>query len=469
MSYQCATDRYASEEMQNLFSYRYRAKLWRKLWIYLAEAQKELGLDVTDEQIRQMKNHVDDISLERIEELEQETRHEVMAHLRAFAEQCPKAEPILHMGATSMFLMDNADLIRTRAALQRIQKLLIGIVQSLSEFCEAHRDEPIVGMTHLQTAQVTTVGKRASLWLSDFLTDFRQVRNFSDRIPFRSIKGAVGTQSSFLELFDGDHEKVRQLEQKIREKAGFSETFPVTGQTYSRKFDSRLLHRLSEVAQSASKYAVDLRLLQSRGELQEPTGSSQVGSSAMPHKVNPIRTERITGLSRFVMELPGNTSHTAANQWLERSLDDSSNRRFSLSHAFLVTDGLLKTVLNCVRGMTVRTETIQKHLKQERPHLLSEYLLMQIVKNGGSRQKFHERLREHAREIHDQPEEQNRTFLELVRNDEEITSVLDDIPNPDWIQLAGRAPQQVQNFLDEEVRPELEDESLPDLDASLQI
>lgn len=464
MSNYCAASRYASEEMEKLFSYEYRAQLWRQLWVYLAEAQQELGLSISEEQIEQMRAKVEDIPRDRIRELEEQTRHEVMAHVHAFAEQCPKAEPIIHLGATSMYVMDNADLIRVKEALSRIQKQLTAIVEAFSQFCEAHIDTPVVGLTHLQTAQVTTVGKRASLWLSEFLQDLRQVQALLEELPFRSVKGAVGTQSSFLELFDGSYEDVQKLEKKISARAGFSRTVSVSGQTYSRKIDSRILQGLSQIAQSAGKYAVDMRLLQSRGEMQEPTGEDQVGSSAMPHKVNPIRTERITGLSRFVMENVGNGAHTASNQWLERSLDDSSNRRFSISHSFLVTDGLLRTVLNCARGMTVHEEQIREQLQQERPFLLSEYFLMKSVKEGKSRQKIHERLRKHARRTSDSTGEDTLSFLDRVRQDDVISSAFDEIPDPDWNQLAGCAKQQVRSFLDEEVYPTLE--ALPEVDMA---
>ncbi len=457
----CALDRYASEEMQEIFDRRKKYVYWRKLWIYLAEAQQELGLDISDQQIDQMKAVVDRIPFDRVREIEEETRHEVMAHIRAFGEQCPEAAPIIHLGATSMFVMDNGDLIRLKKALRRVGDLLANIVRALASFSEEHADEPILGLTHLQPAQVTTVGKRSAQWLSGFLDDLKRVRELEDELPFRGVKGAVGTQDSYLTLFDGDHERVKKLDRRVAEKAGFENVLPITGQTYSRKYDHRILSLLSSAAQSAGKFAADLRLLQSRGELEEPTKSSQVGSSAMAYKRNPIRSERISGLSRYVLQETENSSHTAANQWLERSLDDSSNRRLSLPHSFLATDGMLRTVLNCSRGLVVHPSNIQQALENKRPYLATERILMEMVREGGNRQKIHEKIRVHSREVDEQVDAGGENdLLDRLKNDPEFEPVHDQIDELSRISnLVGRAPEQVREFLKNEVQPVLEREA----------
>jgi len=456
----CALQRYASDEMERIFDRKRKYRIWRRLWIYLAESQKELGLDVTDEQIDAMKSVQDQIPFNRVRELEEETRHEVMAHIRAFGEQCPEAAPIIHLGATSMYVMDNADLIRLREGLRRLGDLLANVVDAFATFCEDHADVPVLGLTHLQPAQVTTVGKRACLWLSEFVQDLERIRTLEAELPFRGVKGAVGTQDSYLTLFDGDHEKVKELDRRVAEKAGFDRVLSITGQTYSRKHDSRMLALLSSIAQTASKFAVDVRLLQSRGELQEPTKSSQVGSSAMAYKTNPVRTERISGLARYVIEETENSSHTAANQWMERSLDDSSNRRLVLPHAFLALDGVLKTVLNCAKGLVLHREEIRHRLEREGPFLATETILMEMVRHGENRQEIHERIRRHSRAAEDEIEQGgDNDLFERLRNDEVFEPVhdrLDDFTDPS--ELTGRSADQVKTYLEETVRPILRTE-----------
>lgn len=457
----CALDRYASGEMQKIFDRERKYEYWRKLWVYLAEAEQELGLDITDEQINEMKSVVDQIPFDRVRELEEETRHEVMAHIRAFGEQCPSAAPIIHLGATSMFVMDNGDLIRIKQALKRVGDLLANVVQALAEFSEEHADEPILGLTHLQPAQVTTIGKRSSLWLSEFLENLKQVRELEENLPFRGVKGAVGTQDSYLALFDGDHEKVKELDRRVAEKAGFDNVLPITGQTYTRTYDSKVMDCLSAIAQSAGKFGVDLRLLQSRGEIQEPTKSSQVGSSAMAYKKNPIRAERISGLSRYIRQETENSSHTAANQWLERSLDDSSNRRLILPHSFLATDGLLKTVLNCARGLVIHHSNIQESLEEKKPFLATERILMEMVREGHSRQEIHEKIRVHSRKAEEQVASGGKNdLLERLKQDPEFEPVHDRIDAlSDVSELTGRSAEQVREFISDHVRPVLNQES----------
>ncbi len=467
----CTLNRYSCREMRELFGRELKFKLWRRLWIYLAESQKELGLEISDRQIREMKQHADDISLERIDELEEETRHEVMANIRAFGEQCPEAEPIIHLGATSMYVMDNADLIRFRRALEHLGDLLAGIVEALTGFARDHASEPILGLTHLQPAQVTTVGKRASQWLSGFLGDLKEVRRLQEELPFRGVKGAVGTQASFLRLFDGDHEKVQELDRKVAGRAGFDRVLKITGQTYSRKLDTKILNCLTHMAESAGKFAVDLRLLQSRNEMQEPIEDEQVGSSAMAYKKNPIRSERISGLSRYLIENAGNAPHTSSTQWMERSLDDSSNRRVLFPHAFQAADGMLRTVLNVSRGLVVNREKIRQNLEPQLPYVVTEDVLMEMVRKGGNRQKIHERIRKHARKAAEKVEKgEENDLVERLKNDnnfEPIHDRLEELADPSG--LSGRARAQVEQFLEEDVEPVLDEEENTGLDADLSV
>ncbi len=452
------TGRYASEEMQRLFSTGHRYTTWRRMWLALAEAEGELGLEIPAEAIEQMRANLEvtEEDLERVREYEKRTRHDVMAHLEAFADRAPAAKPILHLGATSAFVGDNAELLITRDALDLVIKRLLAVVAALAEFAERWADEPTLGMTHFQPAQPTTVGKRACLWMQDFLLDLERLRFERARIKLRGAKGTTGTQATYLELFDGDHAKVRELDRLVAEKAGFEATYPVTGQTYPRKIDAFILDALSGVAQSAAKLATDIRLLARLKELREPLADDQIGSSAMPYKANPMRSERVTALARWLMAMAANPAQTAAAQWLERTLDDSANRRMAIPEAFLTADAILRIVHNVVDGLQVFPAMVQRNLTEELPLMASEAILMEGVKRGGDRQALHERLRLHSRKAAQAVLEEgaDNPFLELVAEDpavpldhEELKALLDPA------RFVGRAPQQVREFLEEHVQP----------------
>jgi len=456
------TGRYASEEMQRLFSTGNRYTTWRRLWLALASAEKELGLEIPDQALEQMLAHLEVTAddLERVREYEKRTRHDVMAHLEAFADRAPAAKPILHLGATSAYVGDNADLIITRDALDLVITQVLAVVAALAVFAEKWADEPALGMTHFQPAQPTTVGKRACLWLQDFLLDLERLRFERDRLLMRGVKGTTGTQATFLELFDGDHDKVRALDRRVAETLGFSNCYPVTGQTYPRKVDAFVLDALSGVGQSAAKLATDIRLLARLKELREPLAEGQVGSSAMPYKANPMRSERVTALSRWLISIAANPAQTAANQWLERTLDDSANRRMALPEAFLSTDAILRIVHNVADGLQVFPAMIARNLAEELPLMASEAILMEAVRRGGDRQAAHERLRLHARAAATAVLEDGgaNPFLGLVADDPEVPldrSELDALLDP--ARFVGRAPQQVREFLAEHVQPVLDE------------
>jgi adenylosuccinate lyase len=456
------TGRYASEEMQRLFSTGNRYTTWRRLWLALASAEKELGLEIPDEALEQMLAHLEVTAddLERVREYEKRTRHDVMAHLEAFADRAPAAKPILHLGATSAYVGDNADLIITRDALDLVITRVLAVVAALSAFAEKWADEPTLGMTHFQPAQPTTVGKRACLWLQDFLLDLERLRFERDRLQMRGVKGTTGTQATFLELFDGDHEKVRALDRRVAETLGFSDCYPVTGQTYPRKVDAFVLDALSGVGQSAAKLATDIRLLARLKELREPLAEGQVGSSAMPYKANPMRSERVTALSRWLISIAANPAQTAASQWLERTLDDSANRRMALPEAFLSADAILRILHNVADGLQVFPAMVARNLAEELPLMASEAILMEAVRRGGDRQAVHERLRLHARAAATAVLEDGgaNPFLGLVADDSEVPldrSELDALLDP--ARFVGRAPQQVREFLAEHVQPVLDE------------
>ena len=456
------TGRYASEEMQRLFSTGNRYTTWRRLWLALASAEKELGLEIPDEALEQMLTHLEVKAedLERVAEYEKRTRHDVMAHLEAFADRAPAARPILHLGATSAYVGDNADLIITRDALDLVITRVLAVIAALAAFAEKWADEPTLGMTHFQPAQPTTVGKRACLWLQDFLLDLERLRFERDRLRLRGVKGTTGTQATFLELFDGDHDKVRDLDRRVAETLGFSSCYPVTGQTYPRKVDAFVLDALSGVGQSAAKLATDVRLLARLKELREPLAEGQVGSSAMPYKANPMRSERVTALARWLMAIAANPAQTAANQWLERSLDDSANRRMALPEAFLATDAILRIVHNVADGLQVFPAMIARNLAEELPLMASEAILMEAVRRGGDRQAVHERLRLHARAAAAAVLEEGgaNPFLELVAEDAAVpldSAELHALLDP--ARFVGRAPQQVREFLAEYVQPVLDE------------
>jgi adenylosuccinate lyase len=452
------TGRYASEEMQRLFSTGHRYTMWRRMWLALAESEHELGLEIPAEAVEQMRANLEvtEDDLERVKAYEKRTRHDVMAHLQAFADRAPAAKPILHLGATSAFVGDNAELLITRDALDLVIKRLLAVVAALAKFAERWADEPTLGMTHFQPAQPTTVGKRACLWMQDFLLDLERLRFEHERLKLRGAKGTTGTQATYLELFDGDHAKVRELDRLVAEKLGFEATYPVTGQTYPRKIDAFILDALSGVAQSAAKLATDIRLLARLKELREPLADDQIGSSAMPYKANPMRSERVTALARWLMAMAANPAQTAAAQWLERTLDDSANRRMAIPEAFLTADAILRIVHNVVDGLQVFPAMVARNLAEELPLMASEVILMEGVRRGGDRQALHERLRVHSRKAARAVLEEgaDNPFLELVAEDPavpldhgELKALLDPA------RFVGRAPQQVREFLEEHVQP----------------
>ncbi len=390
--------RYASEEMQFLFSAQHKFALWRRLWIILAEAEQALGLPITDAQIAEMKAHAEDIDFDAAAAYEKQLRHDVMAHIHAWGDQCPLARPIIHLGATSCYVGDNADILILRDALHLIQGRLVAVIRALRDFAEAYADLPCLGYTHFQSAQPTTVGKRAALWLNDLTLDLEEINFCLDTLKPLGCKGTTGTQASFLELFQGDYEKVQRLDRLIAEKMGFAAAVPVSGQTYSRKMDARVLSALSQIGQSAHKFANDIRLLAHEKEIEEPFEARQIGSSAMAYKRNPMRSERMTGLSRFLMTNAQNAALTASEQWLERTLDDSANRRLSLAEGFLCCDAVLALYLNIASGLVVYDRMIEKHLREELPFMATENILMDAVARGGDRQALHERIRVHSME-----------------------------------------------------------------------
>ncbi len=453
--------RYASPEMVRLFSPRNRYTSWRRMWLALAEAEAELGLDIPDEALEQMRAtlEVGDEDLERVREYERQTRHDVMAHLHAFADRAPAARPYLHLGATSAFVGDNADILISRDALVLVERGLLAVIAALADFAERWADEPALGHTHFQPAQPTTVGKRACLWLQDLLMDLERLRFERDRLMLRGAKGTTGTQATYLELFDGDHDKVERLDELVGARLGFERTYPVTGQTYPRKADAFLLDVLSGIGQSAAKMATDIRLLARLKEVREPMAEGQVGSSAMPYKANPMRSERVCALARWLVVLAHNPAHTAAGQWLERTLDDSANRRMSLPEAFLTADAILRILHNLADGLVIFPAMVRRNLAEELPFLASEAILMASVRSGGDRQAVHERLRIHARAAAHRmlSEGETNPFLELVAEDPAVPlgpEELDDLL--DSRRFVGRAPEQVRTFLEREVRPVLE-------------
>lgn len=453
------SERYASKEMQYIFSPDKKFTTWRKLWIVLAESQKELGLDITDEQIDELKLFANDINYETAKKKEQELRHDVMAHIHAYGEQCPKAKGIIHLGATSCYVGDNTDIILMKEGLELVRKRLVSAIDVLSRFAMDNKDVPTLGFTHFQSAQPTTVGKRASTWVYDLILDLEQLEFTLFSLKLRGVKGTTGTQASFMELFEGDEDKVKRLDLKLAEKLGFRESYPVTGQTYSRKIDSIVLNVLSGVAQSAYKFSNDIRLLAHLKEIEEPFESSQVGSSAMAYKRNPMRSERIASLSRYVIVDSMNASLTTTGQWLERTLDDSANKRLSVPEAFLAVDGILSLYKNVAEGLELYPKMIEKHLMDELPFMATENILMECVKKGGDRQELHEAIRKHSIaaaeriKLYGEPND----LIERLANDEAIpmtkVEILDTLKAENFI---GRASGQVEEFISLEVLPVLE-------------
>ena len=446
--------RYASEQMCRLFGAQRKFSTWRRLWLALAEAEQELGLDITDGQIRIMAAHLDDIDFEAVGRYEKQFRHDVMAHVHAFGDVAEKARPIIHLGATSQFVGCNTDTILTREGLAIVAGYLASIIDVLGRLATKWRSLPCLGFTHYQPAQLTTVGKRATLWCNEFLMDLEEVEHRLESLAFRSVKGTTGTQASFLALFNGDHEKVQALERMVAEKMGFERIIPVTGQTYSRKVDAQVAASLAGIGATVHKFCNDIRLLSGMKEIDEPFESSQVGSSAMPYKRNPMRCERATGLARFLMDVAASPLHTAAEQWLERTLDDSANKRISIPEAFLTADSILHIVLNVVRGLVVYERAIAAHVAAELPFMAAENVLMAAVKAGGDRQDLHDRIRKHALAAGEQVKVHGRPndLIERLKADEALAGVnVDTVLTP--AAFVGRAAQQVDEFIAAYVEP----------------
>ena len=453
------SERYASKEMQYVFSPDMKFKTWRRLWIALAETEKELGLDITDEQIEELKAHQDDINYEVAKEREKVVRHDVMSHVYAYGVQCPKAKPIIHLGATSCYVGDNTDIIVMTEALKIVRKKLVNVIAQLSAFAKKYESQPTLAFTHFQPAQPTTVGKRATLWMQEFLMDLQDLEYVKSTLKLLGSKGTTGTQASFLELFDGDQEKIDQIDPMIAKKLGFEACYPVSGQTYSRKVDTRVLNVLAGIAASAHKFSNDIRLLQHLKEVEEPFEKTQIGSSAMAYKRNPMRSERIASLSRYVMIDALNPAITSATQWFERTLDDSANKRLSVPEGFLAIDGILDLCLNVVDGLVVYPKVIEKRLMSELPFMATENIMMDAVKAGGDRQELHERIRELSMEAGRNVKEKglDNNLLDLIAadpafglNEEELKKTMDPA------KYVGRAPLQVENFLKKVVDPVLE-------------
>jgi adenylosuccinate lyase len=437
--------------MVSLWSEEHRARLWRRLWLALAEEERRLGVDIPERALAEMRAHLDDVDLERAKSHERRLRHDVMAHIHHFGEQAPAARPYIHLGATSAYVTDNADLLVVREVLTLLLGRLVAVLHGLRDFARRHREVPTVAYTHFQPAQLTTVGKRAALWLQDFALDAAALRDTVRALPFRGCKGTTGTQASFLELFGGNHAKVRDLDARVAAAFAFAESIPVSGQTYTRKIDSRVLDALAGIAQSASKFATDLRLLQHEGELLEPAEAEQVGSSAMPYKRNPMRAERVCGLARYLISLRENTAYTAATQWLERTLDDSANRRLVLPEASLSADAILILVTNIVAGLDVRADTIRRNVERVMPFMATERWLMLAVQAGGDRQAVHEVIRRHSRAISAELERgaPNDLLDRLARDPAfarvDVAALREEL---DPRRYVGRAPEQVAEYLD---------------------
>ena len=453
--------RYASKAMSENFSDDKRFKLWRKLWIALAESEMELGLNITKAQLDEMKKYAEQINFELAEKYEKEVRHDVMAHVKAFGAQAASAEPIIHLGATSCFVDCNSELIIIWDALEIIKTKLVNVMDKLAKFALKYKDLPTLGFTHLQPAQLTTVGKRATLWLQDLTMDYNNLVNLQKSFKLRGVKGTTGTQASFMELFCGDEDKVKQLEKKVVAKLGYDKVYGVTGQTYPRKFDYNVLCVLSQIAQSAYKFSNDIRILQNMKEIEEPFEKSQIGSSAMAYKRNPMRSERMGSLARFVVSLPMNSAITAGTQWFERTLDDSANRRIVNAQAFLALDGILNIYMNVSENLVVYDKLIARHIAAELPFMATENIIMECVKAGGSRQQLHEKMvlsMEAGKNVKERGLENN--LIELIKGDKAFAAVhgkLDEIL--DASKFIGRAPSQVVEFIENEVKPILTENS----------
>lgn len=452
-------NRYASEEILRIFSSDFKFSTWRKLWTALAEAEQELGLNITDEQIEEMRSKINDIDYDLAAAYEKKLRHDVMAHVHAYGDQCPTARPIIHLGATSAYVGDNTDVIQYTEGLRHIRKLLINLIAQLSQFAMEYKDMPALGFTHFQPAQLTTVGKRAGLWIQDLMSDLEDLDYVLSTVKLRGAKGTTGTQASFMDLFDNDSAKVAQLDHKVAEKMGYDSCYDLTGQTYPRKFDSRVINVLSGIAQTLCKFATDIRLLQHLKEIEEPFEKSQIGSSAMAYKRNPMRSERICSLARYVITDAVNPAFTAATQWFERTLDDSANKRISIPEAFLATDAILTIAINVTEGLVVYDKVIESRIMSELPFMATENIIMEGVKHGGDRQDLHEKIRVLSMQAGENVKVRGlkNNLLELIIEDGSFGITEDDISrimNPEL--YIGRAPQQVEEYITNVVNPMLD-------------
>ncbi|MCQ2387398.1 MAG: adenylosuccinate lyase [Clostridia bacterium] len=448
--------RYASKEMAQNFSDDTKFKLWRKLWIALAESEKELGLKITKKQIDELKKYQDKINYEDAYSFEKEVRHDVMSHVLAYGKQAKDAAGIIHLGATSCFVTDNAEIIIIDKALEIIKTKLINVINNLKSFAIKYKDLPSLGFTHLQPAQLTTVGKRATLWMQDLLMDYDSIVNLQKSIKLRGVKGTTGTQASFMDLFNNDQSKVKKLEQLVVEKMGYKKVFGVTGQTYPRKFDYNTLCVLSQIAQSGYKFANDIRILQSKKEIEEPFEKKQIGSSAMAYKRNPMRSERLCSLARFAITMPLNASITSSTQWLERTLDDSANKRIVIAQTFMAVDGLLKLYMNISENLVVYDKVIEKHVKEELPFMATENIIMEGVKKGGNRQELHEEIRKLSMKASENVKVKGleNNLIDLIKNDKMFSKIAKDLDNVlDAKKYTGRASSQVSEFIKNEVNP----------------
>jgi adenylosuccinate lyase len=466
------TERYASREMSRIFSPGFKFRTWRRLWLALAEAQQELGLEIPDAALADMRANLETIDLQRAAEWEKRLRHDVMAHVHHFGEVAPEARAVIHLGATSAYVTDNTELLQHREALLLVRRRLVATIRALAEFALKYRDLPTLGFTHFQPAQPTTVGKRATLWIQDLLLDLEEIDFRIEKVRFRGVRGTTGTEASFVELFNGDGGKVDELNRRIAARMGFSRLYAVTGQTYTRKSDYAYLATLAGLATSASKFAHDIRLLQHLKEIEEPFEDEQIGSSAMAYKRNPMRTERITGIARHVIALTMNPAFTAATQWMERTLDDSANRRIAIPEAYLGTDAILLLMHNVSAGLVVRPAVIRRHLAEELPFMATETILMQAVRQGGDRQDLHERIRRHSMEAAEGVKErgERNDLVDRIAGDSAFGMSQAAIESTlDPARFTGRAAEQVDIFLRDEVGPALagtaEDEDVPELRA----
>jgi len=444
--------RYASDEMQFLFSEEKKFQTWRELWVALAEAEKELGLKITSEQIYELNKFKSILNLDVAKKIEKEVRHDVMSHVKAYGLQCEHAKGIIHLGATSCYVGDNTDILIMRDALKIVRKKIVKVMANLREFALEYKSLPTLGFTHFQPAQLVTVGKRATLWLNELLLDIEELEHVYSSIKMRGVKGTTGTQASYLKLFDGDHEKVKQLEKHIEKYFDFDSSYPVSGQTYSRKIDSKVLNLLSQIAQSSYKFANDLRLLQSMKEIEEPFENKQIGSSAMAYKRNPMRSERICALARYVITDALNPAITAATQWFERTLDDSANRRISIAEGFLAIDAILNIYINVTKNLTVYPKVILKHVNEELPFMATENIMMEAAKNGGDRQQLHEKIREYSMIAAKRVKQDglNNNLLELIAKDDLFSmdiETLNNLMNP--VNFIGRCKEQVEEFIEQ--------------------